>query len=273
MEAEHPPQADGHVGIARKIEIDLQCKCNRQRPAGKRAGGRDIRLKFCQLVGQQHLFAQPHAKARDAGGHVLQRLAAVVQLLLDGLVAHDGARDELREERDIRHKIRGIFLQLRRTARNVDEIRQNLERVEADAHRQRQVGQRQRQPEERIDAGDQKIRVFIDEQRRKAHRDGKCLRPARLVFLQQKAKAPARQRAQNEQRQLLRLAPEIEQKACRQQHRVFCPARRKQVDRQHQRQKQIQKRDTGKQQAFVLRSENYAFSAAVSMAMKRSVSS
>ena len=33
------------------------------------------------------------------------------------------------------------------------------------------------------------------------------------------------------------------------------------------------KRDTGKQQAFVLRSENYAFSAAVSMAMNRSASS
>ena len=61
-EAEHAPEADRHVGITGKVEIDLQREAQHRQPAQRRRQlvGRqreDLVYDARQIVGENHLLA------------------------------------------------------------------------------------------------------------------------------------------------------------------------------------------------------------------------
>ena len=75
MKAENPPQTDGHIGIAGKVEVDVQHKGNGIHPVEQNALFRGIPENFrqqAQLVGKEHLFAQTHEEPTDACHGIVQ---------------------------------------------------------------------------------------------------------------------------------------------------------------------------------------------------------
>ena len=106
VEAEHLAKADGHVGVAGEIVVDLQGVAQGAQPG--EGGGQAVPLAkgpvghHRQLVGEEHLLAQTHDKPAAPGGEVRPGLFAVVDLLGHRLILDDGAGDELGEEGDVK---------------------------------------------------------------------------------------------------------------------------------------------------------------------------
>ena len=76
-EAEQPSQADGHVGIAGEIKVDLEREGQRAQPRrdhGGRGHGGDLLPHGAHLVGQQHLLPQSRDKPADTRGEQRGRL-------------------------------------------------------------------------------------------------------------------------------------------------------------------------------------------------------
>ena len=115
VEAEHLAEADGHVAVAGEVEIDLQRVGDGGQPVHERAviGGVaavDDGGHLRDLIGQQQLFGQTHDKAAEALREIVHSNAARSNLLLNGLIAHDGAGDELREEADVHQQVEKVAL-------------------------------------------------------------------------------------------------------------------------------------------------------------------
>ena len=78
-------QADGHVGVAGEIVVDLQGVAQGAQPG--EGGGQAVPQAegpvghHGQLVGQEHLLAQAHDEPAAPGGEVRPGLFAVVDLL------------------------------------------------------------------------------------------------------------------------------------------------------------------------------------------------
>ncbi len=131
FESEHFSQTDGHVRVAGEIKINLQRVRQRAEPGGGHgeghAGAENVIRHLRHIVGNQNLLRQAIDEALHAVAKVRQRLPAVHDLLLDGVVADDRAGDELREERDVEAHIPHTLLRLRLAVVNVKEIGQELE--------------------------------------------------------------------------------------------------------------------------------------------------
>ena len=141
-EAQHPPQTDGHVGIAGKVKIEPKPVRNHTQPRSQHRGGRLNRCglpKQPDVVRQQHLFRDAADKTLHARSKQIGRAAAVLQFVRDCLVADDGTRDELWEQGHIRAEIDDIFLRFRFAPVDIDGVTHGLERIETDADGQRQV--------------------------------------------------------------------------------------------------------------------------------------
>ena len=94
MEAEHPPQTDGHVAVAGKIEIDLQRIGYGGKPVERGAvngavSGVDRLGDAGDVVCQNALFCKAEDKAAQTGRHVVDRFMAFLNFLLDRLIADD----------------------------------------------------------------------------------------------------------------------------------------------------------------------------------------
>ncbi len=149
METEQLAQADGHIGVAGEVIVDLQGIAQGPQP-GK--GGREVPDRRVpggvghhgQLVGEEHLFPQAHNEAAAAGGEVRPGLPAALDLVGYGGVLDDGPGDELGKEGDVETQPEGVALDLRRPHGHVKDIAQGLEGEEGDAdgqadHRNRGV--------------------------------------------------------------------------------------------------------------------------------------
>ena len=167
VEAEHLPQADGHVAVAGEIEIDLE---RVGRDAQPRAGEGQLLTRkgpvpeLANGVGQQDLLCHAHGEALDPGGEFLQVLPPALQLFRHGFVADDGARDELGKEGDIGAEGDHVFLHRGVPAVDVDGIAHGLEGVKADADGQGQSQHRDGKPCQGIYIDSDEIPVLKEDQ-------------------------------------------------------------------------------------------------------------
>ena len=99
-EPQHPSKADGHVGIAGKVEIDLETVGDDTQPCRQHRGSS---LRGCCLpqkadvICQQYLFPNTTGEAFHPIGKEVSGAIPVLQLVRYRLVADDGARNQLRE--------------------------------------------------------------------------------------------------------------------------------------------------------------------------------
>ena len=115
MEAEHPPQTDGHVAVAGEIKIDLQRIGYGGKPVERGAvngavSGVDRLGDAGDVVCQNDLFRKAEDKAAQTGRHIVDRFAAFQNLLLDRLIADNRPGDQLREEADVEEQIKIVAL-------------------------------------------------------------------------------------------------------------------------------------------------------------------
>ena len=263
MEAQHPPEADGHIAVARKVEIDLEQKRERVEPDEEDArvlrrlvGARER----AELVGEQNFLG----KADREAAHALRRggdtVRAAFELRGDVGIPYDRPRDELGEERNIGGEVDEIPLRRRFAAVDVDDVAQYLKGVEADADGQAQLQKRQGEPRDGVDAREKKVRVLKIAEKPKAHKDRERQKDLRrllpAVLFNQQAETIALHDGDEHEQHIFRLAPGIEKEACEQQHRVFQLPRRCKVDQQRRRQKVKEKGNAGKEHKLLRLSED-----------------
>ena len=143
LKAQHTSQSDGHIGITREIEVDLEGIQDHNQPGAQNGLLKCERLMIVveedvHRVGQQNLFGQSRAEALHARGEFIHRFLSVGELLVHVAVADDGTGNELREERDIGSEGNDTALHPRVAAVHVDRVGHDLEGVERNPDRQLQ---------------------------------------------------------------------------------------------------------------------------------------
>ena len=124
-ETEHTAQADGHIGIATEVEVDLKGVGNGAHPGIQHAHRGRVKGQVSHLatgVGQQHLLGHAHAEKGNPTREQLPRMCAFTQLIRNFLVAHNGAGHQLREHRNITGKIDETTVSFRLTAVNINGV-------------------------------------------------------------------------------------------------------------------------------------------------------
>ena len=113
MEPEDAAQADGHIAVAGKIEIEVQHIGRRVQPDEQHGSLCAAFISGDQLeedIGQQHLFGKAEDEAACAAGGVTQGMSAAFQLGGNVGVPDDGTGDELGEHGHISGKVDKIPL-------------------------------------------------------------------------------------------------------------------------------------------------------------------
>src|SRR5215831_5845982 len=105
-EAEEEGEADGHIRVAREVEVDLERVADDAQPGQPhrelRGGQREDHVGGNgHRVSHEHLLGQADHEALDAASEGLARHDAADELARDVLVPDDGPRDELGEEHDV----------------------------------------------------------------------------------------------------------------------------------------------------------------------------
>ena len=116
-EAEHPAEADRHVGVAGEVEVDLQRVADdrraRRAPASARAtgsaedAGRPGRRRRWR---SSTFLPRPMTKRRTPYGEVVERHDAARELIGDVAVADDRSGDQLRKEQQIERRVHRALL-------------------------------------------------------------------------------------------------------------------------------------------------------------------
>ena len=138
LKAQHATQADGHVGVAREIEVDVQGVGQHQEPGGQHRGlgGVDraqVGVNGGQGVAQEDLLGKSYGKAAHARGELVYRVGTGDELIVHVPIADDGARDELGEQGHVGAKGDVASLGVSGASVQVDGVGHDLEGVEADA--------------------------------------------------------------------------------------------------------------------------------------------
>ncbi len=142
LDPEQPPEADRHVGVAAEVEVDLERVAEQAEPRarGVEAGGqRQQRVdQVAEAVRDQHLLAEPHAEEEDAlpPARVDAGPGDARELRDELVVARERARHQVREEAHEAGEAHEVALGGGLAAPDVDDVRQRLEGVEADAGRE-----------------------------------------------------------------------------------------------------------------------------------------
>ncbi len=141
LEAQHPPQAHRHIGIARKIEINLEGEGQNAQPGSQQGERGGIRLTVClpesaDVVSQQHFFGQAADEGLYAGGKLLRRFPPALQLAVHILIFDDRSGNQLGEQRDKSAKGGDILLRAGVAPVHVDGIGHGLKGIEGDANGQ-----------------------------------------------------------------------------------------------------------------------------------------
>ena len=255
-EAEHRPKADGHVGIAGEIVVELQGVGHTAEPGHGRGdlpgrGEAEARLPGeGEVVGEEDLLAEAAQKAADALLKALLGDLPLADLGGDAVVADDGARDELREEGDVEPEIEHTALHLGLAAVHVDAVAHGLEGKEGDADGERDLRHSQLRPEQGVEVLHGKAEVFEMEEDAEVENDRehepKPFAPrARL----DETEGVVDRDGQQHQEDIDRLAPGVEEQARDQEKEVARPGRAQQpvIRDQHAGQEDKQKDGTGKQ--------------------------
>ena len=180
-EPEHQAEADGHVGVAAEIEVDLERVRRDAVPRLERTERARLEREIGDLpagIGQQHLLRQAEREERDAARELRRRVRPAPELVLDLRVADDRTRDQLRVHRLEAQEIDEALDGRRIAAIDVDDVAQRLQDVQADAERQRHA-QRHIEPElgqpepvdEAVVAVDAEVEVLEEGQQREVRAD------------------------------------------------------------------------------------------------------
>ena len=245
FEAEDAAHADGHIGIAGKIEIDLKGIEHDAEPGrgGRRRGGaavQDLRGDLARGVSQQDLFGKADAEAGRAVECVSGVKAARVDLPGDVGIADDRPGDELREERDVEQKFCKRPLRRDIPAPDVDRVGKRLEGIKRDADGQRDDRHGDRRAEQRVQVFHHEARIFEDREAPEVQHQRQHKKHALVPLFDQQPEAPVDRRGGDHQKQVDRLAPGVEDQAEDDQHRIFRRnAAAEEIRRQTQRQEQI----------------------------------
>ena len=232
-EPEHAAEADGHVRVPGEVEVDLQRVARDAGPRSQRAEGPDVhrldaRIDGTEGIRQQQFFREADDESRHAVRVFAPALFAPDQPFLDLLVLDDGARDELREQGDVQGKGHEVLLHPDLPGVQVNDVREDLERVERDADGQRKFEGRDVRAEQTVDVVDHEVRVLEEAEDREVVDDVGDeleLRKARPAVGECRVDDPSRceveQNAQEHQDDVHRLAPCVEHEAGQQQYAVF----------------------------------------------------
>ena len=230
MKAEHFSEPDCHIGIPREIEINLKrvsCCTKPGRCDGKRyAHGKDIVGNHRHVICNEDFLAESINEAHHAVREIVKGFVAMLDLLLDIVIAHDRTCDELREERDVESDIQDTPLSLCLVIINIEEIGEQLECEERDADGERDVdgGKIRMQQQSRFVRG--KRQILENEQQADVERSASdepvsphLLRAPRCLA-DPEADKPASDDRNDHEEYEDGLAPGIEQQACGEQEAV-----------------------------------------------------
>ena len=101
-------KTDGHVGVAGKVEIQLETVEDHSKPGG--AGGHggkagNGRERCAQIIGNENLFSKANQEHADARAEFGRNHLTLPQLRCHILVLNDGTGGNFCEERDIQGEI------------------------------------------------------------------------------------------------------------------------------------------------------------------------
>ena len=243
--AEDFPETDCHVGVAGKIEVDLEHvgehaeQDARRRRARKRAA-QQLVCDLPDVIGKQNLFPQTDAKARHTAEDVLAVRLARVDLRRNVHIADNRSCNELRKHRNIQQQLPVRPLRRNVFAVHVDRIRQRLKCVKRDADRKRNLRHGKRGFENRIAVLHQKSRVFEYDQPQQVQRHAqRQQRPAPLFFKRQR-KAPVERCHRQHQKHIHRLSPCVEHQTRTKKDEILrLQPRHEEIQQQTQGQKDI----------------------------------
>ena len=144
VEAKHPAHADGHVGVAGEIEVDLHGKSEQPKPGASRANLREVAIEpglheERGHIGDADLFEEPLRKPAQPAPGAIPRMDTVIDLGRNLGVSDNRAGDELvkeaHKEQELERRAGGGDL----AAIDIDHIGNGLKGVEGDADRQRDL--------------------------------------------------------------------------------------------------------------------------------------
>ena len=251
-EAEHAPQADGHVGIAGKVKIDLQAVAQRAQPGhGRRElprprQGEGPLRRHGEVVGQQDLLGKAQNKALDPLLEALRVHAAASDLLRHAVVAHDGAGDELGEKGDVQPQIQDVALHLSRPPVHVDAVGERLEGEKGNADGQAQPHRFHAQPQQGVQVFNGEVQILEGEEDPQVQRHGQDqqrLFPAALPGVDPPPQEIVCADGKEHQKNVDRLPPGIEKQARPQQKQVARPLSPQQVVAQQHRGEKDEEKD------------------------------
>ncbi len=254
LQAHGHRKANGHVGIAAEIEIELQ-RIGQQAEPGLHQGGmgglvEDDRDDGCDLVGDQHLPAEADDEDAQARRHPPQRGAPRPDAVRDGGVAHDGARHQLREHGDVDRDLLEPGIGLHAPPVHVHQIGDGVEGEEGDAQRQLQMHHRQwmaQRPQEQIEILRQEGGVFEQDQpgEVESYRQAQGPQsPAIGATVDQQSKQIIAHHGDGEHRHIEQPAPGVEDQRKDEQHEILrARARGREIAQQECRQEIIKEGD------------------------------
>ena len=181
MEPHDFAQADGHVGVAREIEIELHGVGDDGDPGSASAHGGQIACKQCVHLATNHIrnqnfLGKPYHKAVKTLQTLRPALLPVADFVRNVAVAHNGAGDELGEHDDVEHIVGEPLHRLVDIAVGIDHVGDGLEREKGDADGQQHLRHRERlqteYPEKRIQVLHEEVRILEIAQKSETDRDG-----------------------------------------------------------------------------------------------------
>lgn len=145
--SQHMAHAHSHIGIAGKIEVDLESKGQNSQPDHEDAAvfwkhGMDLRPQSACLIGQKDFFSQAQYKTADACGKLGQAFRPEAKLFGNIPVADNGACDQLGEHGHISAEVYDIILYRSLSAVYINGVGHGLKGVKGDSDGKGQTGER-----------------------------------------------------------------------------------------------------------------------------------
>ena len=242
IKAEDLTQTDRHIAVSRKVEVDLERKRDRVKPE-KQNGFfircRKIGAKRRKRIRNQNLLTEAENETANALRRLIKAVRSFAQLSVDIRVADDRTRDQLGKKRNVGSQIDRILLRAHVASVDVHRIAEDLEGIEADPDRERDLQQGYGKPRHRVPIRNEKVGVFEIDQKSKRRSHGQKqqkLRGARSAeALDQQAEKIAEQNGYQHDDHVPRFSPGVEYQARQEQDRIFQKFRRDGVQQKHRR--------------------------------------
>ena len=147
MEPEHKAKTNRHIRIRREVKVNLEHVGKRAPPTIDDARSISRKNAVCDnahLVCKEDFFGKAKAEKQDAAHKIFERMRAGFKFFGNRIVTHNRACHKLREKRHVACECRKVLDRRSRTAINVNRVTHGLERVERNAHRQKNRHNRER---------------------------------------------------------------------------------------------------------------------------------